>query len=483
MASIGEKILSGVFWQGLSSFLNIVIGFIISVILARLLTPDDFGTIAIISSVISLLGSFLDIGLGSSLIQKKELTNEDCSCVFLLNIGMACIVYVTIFVLSYYIADFYHRSELKLCIQVLALTLPIRSISMVQGTIIFKRMYFALNFRITIISVLCSGVVGIVLAFIGLKYWAIIIQQIISALVSGTLIWFYGRWKPIFYFDIKRICSLLNYGGKLFLSGLLDNWYENLYSMAIGKFFSFSILSFYNRGQHLAKMGLGSIYGAIGSTFFPIFSEIQDDDVKLKKLLLSSERNIMFILIPSMCLLVVIADPLIYIVYGEKWMRTVPFLQFFAINSLFFPLSSLNLQLLMAKGRSDEFLKLEIIKKIISIILIIILFRFGIYTLLLGQLAFSVIAFFLNSRLSGRLLKLSSLTQLKYLSFYFFLSFFSIVICESFLFMAKNINPFFKLFLSSGIFLLIYLGGCILLKRIPKEIFEYLKNKYIKIRG
>lgn len=481
--TLKQRVASGILWNGLSSAWNHICGFVISVILARLLDPQDFGIIAITSSLIFILSIFLDVGFGAALVQKKDIDDVDIASVFFLNIGVAFILYVILFFSAYFIADFYKQPELRLCVQILSLTIPIRALSMVQGTLIYKRMEFALSFRITFISVLISGTTGIIMALCGLKYWALIFQQILNGCLVTAMQWIWGRWRPKLLFDIHRLKGLFQFGGKLFIANTLESLQQNLFPLAIGKIYSLPLLSYYNRGQHLIQAALGCIYGAIGSAFFPILSDIQDDNEKLKQVIKNSEKNVMFFMIPAMLLLVAISTPFILVIYGEKWLAVAPFLKCFALNAILFPLSSMNLQLLMAKGRSDTFLILEIIKKVLIVIIFIVLYRYGIFVLLCGQICFGIIAYFLNSYYTKSLIDFSSLEQLKGISFYFLAGIISLVFSLLPSYLSPKIPVILNLILTGIIFSACYLGSVIIFRKIPLEIIAFLAKKIPLIKA
>ena len=284
-ATLKQKIFSGIFWQGLCNIGNYGLNFVISIILARLLTPEDFGVVAIVGVFIALFGVFIDSGFSSALVQKKDLAAEDCSSVFFLNLTMAGIIYAILFFAAPWIARFYARPELALCIRILALSMVISSFSIVQGTMIYRNMLFHLNFRISLISLAISGGIGVYLAFRGFGVWALIVQQLCKSFITCILQWVWGKWRPIAVWDFTRLRKLFQFGWKLFCSGILDNLYNNIYPLLIGKLFNLSTLSYYNRGNHIPSLGMGIINSTLGSVLFPAFSSIQHDPLKMRFLM------------------------------------------------------------------------------------------------------------------------------------------------------------------------------------------------------
>lgn len=475
MADLRDKILSGVFWQGLSNIGNFGLGFIISVILARLLTPEDFGVVAIIGVFIALFSVFIDSGFSMALVQKKELQEADRSSVFFLNLIMAGIIYTFLFFSAPWIASFYARPELVSCIRVLALTMIISSFSLVQGTMIYRNMQFHLNFRISLISLLASGSIGVIMAYRGFGVWALIIQQIIKSFLTCILQWYWGKWRPAFVVDFSRLRALFQFGWKLFCSGLLDNFYNNLYPILIGKLFNLSTLSYYNRGNHIPSMGMGIINSTVGSVLFPAFSSLQDDRMKMRQVMRKALRNIMFLVIPCMTLLFMAAHPLIQVLYGNQWMPSVPFLQIFCFVFVFWPLSSINLQLLTACGRSDIFLILEILKKAQVICIILATFRYGPQAMAWGLVLSGAICFLENSWMSKKLVDYSTWKQARDLFPMLACSLLSGLIAWGVC--LKMGHDWLRLLLSGGVFAVVYLLSSLGFKIMPEEIVMLAKER------
>ena len=476
--TVKQKIYSGIFWQGICNLGNFGFGFIISVVLARLLTPDDYGIIAIIGVFMSFLSVFIDSGFGTALIQKKDLTKEETSSVFFLNITVAVLMYGILFFAAPYIAEFYHRNELAFYIRIVALAMIISSFSIVQGALLNKDMRFDIIFRISMISQISAGCVGIVLAFCGGGVWALIVQTMLASSIRMILQWWWGRWRPLKKFDFKSLKYLYSFGWKMFCSSILNNLYDNIYPLVLGRLFNLTTLSYYGRGQQIPFLGMNIVNSTLGKVLFPTFSLLQEDKNKSKKLMQRGIKNIMFIIIPGMTLLWLSSDSIVYIVYGSQWMDAVPYLKIFCFIAMLYPLHTINLQYLTANGRSDVFLILEIIKKIQTLVILFLTYKYGPLGMVKGVLIGSVIGYFENSWMTGRSLLYGSKKQLLDIVPIFFIAGCSCVItmwCTSFI---KNIYCNFTI--GVVVFCICYFGISFLFHKIPEDILSLFQEKILR---
>ncbi len=473
--TLKQKIFSGVFWQGLNNGGNYLIGFVLSMILARLLTPEDFGIVAILMVFNALCGVFIDSGFASALIQKKDLHPDDCSSVFFLNIAMAMLMYGIMYFAAPYIANFYEKQELTLFLRVISLTFPISSLSLVQSTLITREMQFNVHCRINFISCIVSGVTGVILAFRGLGAWALIAQILTGSILTAVLLWFWGKWRPVFRVKINRLKSLFQFGWKLFCSALLDCFYANIYSLLIGKLFNLSTLSYYNRGVNLPKTGVNLVNSTLGSVLFPAISSIQDEPERIRRLMKKAIQVIMFFITPGLTFLFIAAEPIVLLLFGEQWRPAVPFMQVFCFSFFFYPLHTINLQLLTASGRSDVFLVIEIIKKAQAVIIILLTYRYGALAMAQGFAASSLLTFIENSWMSRKLVKYNSVQQL-WDTFPFVI--FSVTAGTA-AWITKNMltGIWLQITVSAGVFCCIYLAGILIFKQIPEEAVTILKEK------
>lgn len=468
MSDLRNKIEKGVFWYGLERIGSYGISFLISIILARLLSPKEFGVIAIMVVFITLSNVFIDSGFSTALIQKKNMEEADCCSVFYINIVMSIVLYLILYVAAPFIARFYETEELTAYLHVFALILIIRSFSLVHNTLLRKRMLFHLSFRISWIALIISGVVGIVMAYSGYGVWSLVGQQLTSAFVTMVMQWFWIKWCPQWLFDWKRTKDLFCFGWKFFCSSLINTLYNNLYSIVIGKIADLEILSYYDRGKQYPQLGMDITNSTIGGVMLPAFSEIQDDRPRMKKVAQQGLKDIMFFVSPALAFLFVFADSIIILILTEKWLPSVVFMRLCCIIYFFWPFQTMNLQVITACGRSDVFLFLEIIKKIQAILAIAISYRFGVVTMVSVS---AVLAFFCmieNAWYNRKLIDYAPWQQILDVApittvtlFVSAISYFTTVFIPSI---------WLKLSLGMIIFGILYLGISIVTKTVPQDI-------------
>lgn len=410
--SLKKQAKAGLFWTFLEQFGTQIIGLVISILLARLLTPQDFGVIALFTVVMSIAAVLVEGGLTSSIIRTKDPNEDDFSTVFHFNLVMSIILYVVILFCAPFIADYYQKPILTTVIRVYALTIILNAFSTVQRTQLTKAMQFKTLFKINLPSQIISGVVGIVLAYFGFGVWSLVYAALIQSFIASLQLWLYSDWKPKIIFNKQKFKFHFTYGYRITLSGLLNIIFNNIYVLIIGKQFSLQQLGYYNRADNLRQLPINNISNALNKVTFPLFAKISDDDIKLKEVYQMLMKLVMFIIAPALTLLVVLAEPLVVFLLSEKWLPTVPYLQILAVAGLLIPIHSYNLNILQVKGRSDLFLKLEIIKKINIVIIVAISLQFGIFGLLWGQVVSSFIAFFINTYYTGQFLKYNAYKQL-----------------------------------------------------------------------
>lgn len=408
-----DQAFTGFLWSFGERFGNQISDFVISIILARLLAPKEFGLIAMVTVFIALLTPFIDAGLGSALIRKQKPSEEDYSTVFWWNIGLAILVYFLLYLGAPLVSNFYDEPLLTDILRVLGLTVIIQSFAIVQATRLTK----ALNFRVlstrSLISNVLSGILGLYLAFEGWSYWALIIRQIVNSIISTVLLWGLSNWKPLFTFSISSFKEFFGFGSKLLISGLLDTGFNNIYPLLIGKYFSASSLGFYNRAKAFKDIPQNMVTQVISRVTYPIFAELQHDPVSLRLAYKRLVQLISFIYFPALFGLMGISKLLVLVLLTDKWIETVPMLRGLAIVGLLYPIHSLNLNILTVKGRSDLFLNLEVVKKSLTVVMILIFFRWGIMGLIYGQIIQSWIALIINTYYSKKIIGYGFLSQVK----------------------------------------------------------------------
>ncbi|MBN1066203.1 lipopolysaccharide biosynthesis protein [Clostridium botulinum] len=407
------EIISSLFWKMMERTGVQGIQFIIQIILARILLPSDYGIIALISIFITIANVFVQSGFNTALIQKKDANEEDFSSVFYLSLLIAIVLYVVIFFASPYIAHFYKTPELKYVLRVLSMTLIFGAFNSIQNAVIARKMEFKKLFASSLGAIILSGIIGILLAYVGFGVWALVAQQLVNQLSVTVILWFTVKWRPKLIFSFSRIKQLFSYGWKLLVSSLIDTLYMNLRSLIVGKIYSPSMLGYYNRGDQFPQLIVSNINGSIQSVMLPTLSTQQDNKQKVKELVRRSIVTSSFLLFPMMIGLAVVGEPLIKIILTDKWLPCVPFMQIFCLSYALWPIHTANLQAINALGRSDIFLKLEIIKKVLGITILIISMFLGVYAIAVGTLISGIISTFINAHPNLKLLNYSYKEQIK----------------------------------------------------------------------
>jgi O-antigen/teichoic acid export membrane protein len=369
---IKGKVVSGLAWTYAERILAQGISFIVSIILARLLMPQQYGTVAIVTIFITLFNVFVISGLGSSLIQKKNADSLDFSTAFYSGLVISILLYCLLFALAPLIASFYNMDDLAVFIRVLGIQLPLSSVNSVQQAYVSKKLIFKKFFFSTLFGNGVSAIIGIAMAYNGFGTWSLIFQYLINAFINTIILFFILPWRPKKEFSIVRFKSLFSYGWKILASDLIQTLYNDLRGLAIGKKYSPSDLSYYNRGQHFTSLIVTNVDASITKVLFPAISACQDDTIVVKNMTRRSIKISSFIMAPLLIGLAIVAEPLILLMLTEKWIHTVPYLQILCLANLFQPMHSANLQAIKAIGHSDVTLKLEIVKKSYSIIILIL---------------------------------------------------------------------------------------------------------------
>ena len=411
--SIRGSIISGLVWKFAERIGAQGIGFIVSIVLARLLSPQDYGLISLITIFLAVSTVFIQSGFGTALIQKKDADNIDFSTVFYFNIMISLIFYFLLYIISPYIAKFYNEPTLTTIVRVMSMSLIISAVNNVQHAYVSKTMQFKRFFYSTLVGTILSGFLGVAMAYMGFGVWAIVAQQLFNTLVDTIVLWFTVRWRPQLVFSIERLKGLFSFGWKLLISGLIDTLYNNIYGLLIGKIYNPSLLGLYNRGNQFPNLIVSNIDGPIQSVLLPALSEEQDNKERLKSMVRRAIVTSSFIIYPMMIGMAAVAKPMIMILLGEQWLGCVFFLQISCISLAFWPVHTANLQAINAVGRSDIFLKLEIIKKILGISVLVISIPFGINVMVIGGACTSFIATIINAFPNKKLLGYSFVEQWK----------------------------------------------------------------------
>ena len=473
-----SEVLSSLIWKLMERGGTQGIQFIVQIVLARLLLPEDYGLIALVSIFILVANVFVQSGFNTALIQKKDADELDFSSVFYLSLFIATILYSLLFLISPLIASFYNEPELILVLRVLSLTLFLGAFNSIQNAYIAKKMMFKKLFFSSLGAIIISGIIGVILAYLGYGVWALVCQQLINRFMSTLILWFIVKWRPRFMFSFERIKSLFSYGSKLLMSGLLNTIYNEITTLVIGKIHSPSTLGFYNRGKQFPQFIVSNIDGSIQSVMLPTLSAQQDNKERVKNMVRRSIVTSSFIMFPIMIGLAVIAEPLVKIILTDKWLPAVPFLQIFCATYALMPIHTANLQAINALGRSDIFLRLEVIKKIIGLIVLAITIPLGVYAMALGTLFSGLISSFINAYPNLKLLNYSYIEQWKDIVPSFLISLLMGAVVYTFKYMSIATWQIFILQIVLGT--IIYIG---LAKVFKIESFNYLIDTIKQIKG
>lgn len=411
--SLKEKAVVGVFWTFIQQFSVQGVGFFVSIILARLLMPNEFGLIAMISLFISLGNLLINSGMSQSLMRTQDVDDDDYSSVFYFNLLVSVFIYAIVYFSAPYISSFYNQDILKFIIRIYSINFFINALSIIQITKLTKQLNFKLQTFISIPSTIISSIIGVLMAYNGFGVWSLVFSTLSQSIISTILYWYYGKWMPSLSFKINKIKKHWKFGYKLLFSGLLDTIFNNVFSIIIGKFFSISQVGYYQRAESLKQFPVSNLILILDKVTYPLLSTIQNDDYRLKSVYSKILQMILFIIAPLLIFSAVLAEPIFRFLFTEKWLSAVPYFQVLCVNGILYPIHAYNLNILVIKGRSDLFLKLEIYKTLILTIIILISFQWGIYGLLFGGIISSIAAFFINTYYTKKLINYSAFDQFK----------------------------------------------------------------------
>lgn len=411
--NFSNKVISGLLWKFSERMAAQIVTFIVTIILARMIAPEDYGAIALITIFITIANVFVVSGFGNALIQKKDADDIDFSSVFYFNIVFSLLIYFIIFLMAPYVARFYDMDILKPLLRVLALKVVLAGVNSIQQAYVSKKMMFRKFFLSTLIGTIVSAFVGVGLAIYGAGVWALVAQQLSNALLDTVILWITVKWRPILKFDFGRVIGLISYGWKILATNLINAIYDNLKNLIIGKKYSSTDLAYYSKGKQFPELFVTNINSAIGSVLFPAMALIQDDKERLKESIRKSIMVSSFIMLPLMAGLFVLADDVVTLLLTDTWSFCVPYLRIACIYLSTYPINTANLQALNAIGRSDYYLKLEVIKRSIGIILILITMNYGVFWIASSDILVTIFAIIINTYPNSKLLNYSLIEQMK----------------------------------------------------------------------
>lgn len=466
-----KSVLSNFFWRLAERSAAQIVSLIVSIILARILDPENYGIIALVTVFTNILYVFVNSGMATALIQKKDVDDLDYSTVFFFNLSMCIFLYIIMVIVAPFIAKFYDNKSLTPVIRVLSLTLVISGVKNVQQAYVSRNMMFKRFFFSTIVGTVFAAVVGIVMAYSGLGVWALVAEMLVNNAIDTIILWITVKWRPKKCFSFRRLKQLFSFGWKLLISSLLDTIYNELRQLIIGKVYTENDLAFYNQGDKFPKVIVTNINTSIDSVLLPTMSKEQDNPDVVRNMTRRAIKTSTYIMMPLMVGLAVCAEPIISLIFTDKWLPCVPFLRIFCFCYAFYPVHTANLNAIKAMGRSDLFLKLEVIKKIIGILAIIITIKLGVFAIACSLLVTTVLGQIINSWPNKKILNYSYLNQVKDMLPQILLSIFmGMIVYSVTLLKAGNIATLLIQILV-GVF--IYITGS---KLFHIESFEYLLN-------
>lgn len=466
--SIKNKTISGLKWSFTDNMVNQAIHFVIGLVLARLLSPTEYGIIGMAMVFMAVSETFIDSGLSQALIRKQDCSDADYNTMFYTNIALGVATFLIVFFAAGAISRFYDNPDLYLLTRVMAINLIINSFGMVETAMLTRQVDFKRQTKITLIANVSSGIIGIVLAFIGFGYWSLAIRTLCQNSFRVLLLHYTSSWKPKLIYSIQSLKEMLGFGVKLLISGLIARIYQEIYKLVIGKYFSATELGFYTRAEQFKNLPSTNIQNTTDRVTYPILSSMVGDDKKLKAGYKKLIKLMFYITSTLMLLMIINAREIVLILIGEQWAPSIDYLKIICISGMLYPLHSLNLNMLKAKGRSDLFLRLEIIKKIMVIPVIVIGIQFGMIVLLWSMVFNSFFAYLINAFYSARLINYPTIEQLMDIA----PTFVHTLIMAGLAFAVGTIAPshlFLSLFMKTGVALL-YLTGAGYMFKIPEFI-------------
>lgn len=408
-----KNVVNNFIWRFAERCGSQAVTLIVSIVLARILTPGDFGTVSLVMVFTTIMQVFVDSGLGTALIQKKDADDLDFSSVFYFNFAVCLILYAVMFMAAPLIAGFYNDTSLILIIRVISLTIIISGVKGIQQSYVSRNMLFKRFFFATLGGTIFSAFLGIGMAYAGCGVWSIVAQQLSNTAIDTLILWVTVKWRPKKLFSWKRLKGLLSYGWKLLISSLLDTVYNNLRNLIIGKIYTSADLAYYNQGDKFPKVIVTNINASIDSVLLPSMAGEQDHRDRVKSMTRRAIKTSTYIMAPLMMGLMFCAEPVVKLLLTDKWLPCVPYLRIFCFTYMFWPIHTANLNAIKAMGRSDLFLKLEIVKKIMGLTLLLLTMRISVMAMAYSLIVSGICSQVINSWPNWKLLNYNYFEQLR----------------------------------------------------------------------
>lgn len=411
--SVKNKAVKGVMWSAIERFSVQFVQLIIQILIARILSPDDFGIIGMIAIFIAIAQSFIDSGFSNALIRKRDRTDIDNSTVFYFNIVVGAVFYLLLYLCAPAIAKFYNTPILVPVTRIVGLGVIFNSLAVVQRANLTAKVDFKTQAKASLISVIISGGCGLFLAYKGFGVWSLVAQTLLNGGCNTIFLWIFAKWYPKWVFSWKSFREMFSFGSKLLLSGLMDTLYKNIYTIVIGKFYSAGDLGYFTKANQLASFPSSNITGILQRVTYPLLCENQGNMEVLRTRYRTFLRLSAYVVFPLMVGLAVLAEPFIETLLTDKWIAAVPLLQLLCLSMMWYPIHAINLNLLQVQGRSDLFLRLEVVKKIVGISILCITIPMGVVWMCVGKIVVTIIALIINTHYTGKLIGLGFLKQMR----------------------------------------------------------------------
>lgn len=470
MVDIKKETVKSVKWSAIGQYSNTLISFVVGIVLARLLDPLDFGILGMVAIFFSIAIIITDCGFGQALIRKKNATEADFCTTFYYNLGVSSFFYIVLFFTSPYIANFLYTPELKDLVRISALTLPIGALGTIQFLILKKNLDFRKPAKITVVSNILSGIVGVVMAYKGEGVWSLVGMSVSKCVFDVIFVWLVSTWRPQLIFSVQSFKESFSFGSKVLLTTILSRTFTDIQNLLIAKFYTPRSLGFYTKGHSTAQLPVNIFFGVLSSVTFPIMSKIQDDDERLIHVYRRYIRMSSLLIFFFMSLLAALAHPIMIFLYSAKWEPAVIFLQLFCFCSMFGPIGTINISLMLVKGRSDLNLKCEIIRKIIWLIALLVALPISVTALCISSIVAAQGSLIVNTYYTGKYFNVGYFEQWKDFGGYLLLSIFSCV--PAFLIATNLQNPLISIPLGALSSMFFYFG--ILLYRKDENLIDVI---------
>lgn len=457
--SLKKQAASGFFWSFIQQFSMLGVNFGVSIVMARLLLPAEFGLMGMIYVFFTIGNVLLDAGLAQSLIRTKDVDEEDYSTVFFFNIALGLFLYGLLYLTAPLVADFYRQPILINLIRVYAVIFVLGSLTTVQNAILVKEMRFKKLLFISLPATVLGGLAGVYFAFQGYGVWSLVYNTVITIGLNAVLLWVFSSWTPSLKFSKNKFKQHFNFGYKLSLTNLIDAIFGNIYQIVLGRFFTPKTVGYFSRSDSMKNIAISSIANTLTKVSFPLLANIQDDKERMSIIYRKILQAVIFVTAPILIVMAVLAKPLFIFLFTEKWIEAVPYFQIICVGAIMIPINRYNINLFSIIGRSDIILKLEVIQKPILVLLVILALPFGIFPLLFTQIIYAIICFFINVAYSKKVLHYSHLEQMGDVGSVLLLGGVSAGVLYLFvqIFYAYSMSNSFQILLGGIIFFVIYL--------------------------